>query len=80
VAAAGQTTRGDLRRAVEKLAQVNATVIGTVLNQVTRQNSYGYGSGYGYSYGYKPYVTERAHANGAQHPNGKQAVPDASIQ
>jgi capsular exopolysaccharide synthesis family protein len=80
VAAAGQTTRGDLRRAVEKLAQVNATILGTVLNQVTRQNSYGYGSGYGYSYGYKPYVTERAHASAAQHPNGKPAVSDASIQ
>jgi capsular exopolysaccharide synthesis family protein len=80
VAAAGQTTRGDLRRAVEKLAQVNATVLGTVLNQVTRQNSYGYGYGYGYSYGYKPYVTERAHANAGQHPNGKPVVSDASIQ
>ena len=45
VVAAGQTKRVDLRRAAEKLAQVNAPVVGTVLNEVTRQTGYGYGSG-----------------------------------
>jgi receptor protein-tyrosine kinase len=54
VVAAGQTRRIDLRRATEKLAQVNATVMGTLLNGVTRQTGYGYGYGYGYGdrYGY----------------------------
>ena len=52
VVAAGQTKRVDLRRAAEKLAQVNAPMVGTVLNEVTRQTGYGYGSGYGYGYGY----------------------------
>ncbi len=52
VVRAGQTRRGDLRRAAEKLRQVNANVLGVVLNQVNKQ--YGYASGYGY--GYKPYV------------------------
>ena len=52
VVRAGQTRRGDLRRAAEKLRQVNANLLGTVLNQVSRQ--YGYAPGYGY--GYKPYL------------------------
>jgi capsular exopolysaccharide synthesis family protein len=60
VVAAGQTRRGDLERAAEKLAQVNATVAGLVLNEVTRQNGYGhgYGNGYGYGYGYGSYSTK----------------------
>ncbi len=48
IVAAGQTSRGDLQRAAEKLAQVNARVVGMVLNETTRQGSYGYGYGYGY--------------------------------
>ena len=51
LAAAGQTRRGDLHRAVEKLDQVGATILGIVLNKVTRQT----GRNYGYSYTYKPY-------------------------
>jgi Mrp family chromosome partitioning ATPase len=49
VVAAGQTRRGDLQRAAEKLAQVNARVTGIVLNETSRQ---GGGYGYGYRYGY----------------------------
>jgi capsular exopolysaccharide synthesis family protein len=49
VVAAGQTSRGDLQRAAEKLAHVNARVVGLVLNEATRQ---GAGYGYGYRYGY----------------------------
>jgi polysaccharide biosynthesis transport protein len=51
IVAAGQTKRIELRRATEKLAQVNATVIGTVLTQVTRQAGYDYGYYYKYDYG-----------------------------
>jgi receptor protein-tyrosine kinase len=47
VVAAGRTRRGDLRRSADKLAQVNARVIGLVLNETSRQ-----GGGYGYRYGY----------------------------
>jgi capsular exopolysaccharide synthesis family protein len=46
VVAAGQTRRGDLQRAAERLAQVNARVTGIVLNETSRQ-----GGGYGYRYG-----------------------------
>ena len=56
VVASGQTKRVQLCRAAEKLAQVNAPVVGTVLNEVTRQSGYGYGpgagNGHGYGYGY----------------------------
>ena len=48
VVAAGQTSRGDLQRAAEKLGQVNARITGIVLNEATRQGSYGYGYQYGY--------------------------------
>jgi succinoglycan biosynthesis transport protein ExoP len=51
VVAAGRTSRGDLQRAAEKLALVNAPAMGVVLNEVTRQNSYVYGNSYGAGYG-----------------------------
>jgi capsular exopolysaccharide synthesis family protein len=69
LAAAGQTRRSDLHRAVEKLDQVGATILGTVLNKVTRQTGRYYGYGYGYSY--KPYqaagtsVAKAGNANGS---------------
>jgi capsular exopolysaccharide synthesis family protein len=58
IVAAGQTSRGDLQRAAEKLAQVNAQVVGLVLNETTRQGS-GYGYGYGYGYG-GTYTTDKS--------------------
>jgi capsular exopolysaccharide synthesis family protein len=51
VVAAGQTSRGDLQRAAEKLKQVEARVTGIVLNETSRQgNAYGYRYGYGGTY------------------------------
>ena len=58
VVAAGQTSRGDLQRAAEKLAQVNARVVGLVLNETSRQAG-GYGYGYGYGYG-GTYTTDKS--------------------
>jgi capsular exopolysaccharide synthesis family protein len=72
LAAAGQTRRSDLHRAVEKLDQVGATILGTVLNKVTRQTGRYYGYGYGYTYSYKAY-TAGAHA---AHPNGNSVTKD----
>jgi polysaccharide biosynthesis transport protein len=48
VASVGVTTRKELGRALEVLAQVDAPLIGTVLNGATGEGSYGYGYGYGY--------------------------------
>jgi succinoglycan biosynthesis transport protein ExoP len=68
--AAGQTRRGDLHRAVEKLEQVGTKIIGIVLNKVSRKTGQNYG--YSYGYGYKPYrpavspvMTTTAHPNGS---------------
>jgi len=66
LAAAGQTRRTDLRRAAEKLNQVNATVLGIVLNKVTRQTE----RNYGYTYSYKPYRAETPPVLPTGHPNG----------
>lgn len=53
VATAGTTTRRQLHRALEILQQVDAPVVGTVLNRASVDGSYGYYSGYGYNaYGY----------------------------
>jgi polysaccharide biosynthesis transport protein len=46
IVAAHRTSSGDLQRAAEKLAQVDARVVGVVLNEATRQGS-GHYSGYG---------------------------------
>jgi capsular exopolysaccharide synthesis family protein len=49
VVAAEQTRRKDLRRAIEALSLVQATVVGVVLNEVTMSTGYGYGKRSGYS-------------------------------
>ena len=49
VVAAGQTRGKDLRRAIETLSLVQATVVGVVLNEVTTSTGYGYGKRSGYS-------------------------------
>jgi polysaccharide biosynthesis transport protein len=51
VVAAFRTKSGDLLRASEKLAQVNARVVGVVLNEATRQAA-GYYRAYGTGQGY----------------------------
>lgn len=53
VANGARTSAPELSRAVELLRQVDAKLVGTVLNQVSRSgNGYGYGyGGYGYGYG-----------------------------
>lgn len=78
VVAAGQTRQGDLRRASEKLHQVGVTVLGMVLNQVTKQTGYSYGYGYGYGYSPKPYLSEAP--NGTPHRNGRAAVTDSGTR
>jgi capsular exopolysaccharide synthesis family protein len=70
LAAAGQTRRSDLHRAVEKLDQVGATILGTVLNKVTRHT----GSYYGYSYTYKAYQTAEHAATQVEHLNGNSKI------
>lgn len=51
VCTVGSTTKHRLRRAVELLRQVDAPVVGAVLNYPESRSGNGYGSGYGYGYG-----------------------------
>lgn len=48
VAMAGKTTRHALSRAREVLANIDAPVVGVVLNAISSEDSYGYGYRYGY--------------------------------
>jgi len=56
VANGSKTEQGDLRRALDLLAQVDARVVGTILNQVKK----GTGGTYGYGYGYAAEATAAA--------------------
>jgi succinoglycan biosynthesis transport protein ExoP len=72
LAAAGQTRRADLHRAVEKLDQVGATIPGLVLNKVTRQT----GRYYEYTYTYKAYRAGAHAVTPSGHPNGNSRIQD----
>ena len=49
----GKTRKEQLRRALDSLSQVDARVLGTVVNFVpTKRRAHGYGYGYGYGYTY----------------------------
>jgi capsular exopolysaccharide synthesis family protein len=47
----GRTTREQVRISVERLAHVDATLVGVVMNMTPAKGS---GYGYGYGYGYSP--------------------------
>jgi capsular exopolysaccharide synthesis family protein len=72
LAAAGQTRRSDLHRAVEKLDQVGAKILGTVLNKVSRQT----GRYYGYTYTYTTYSAGAHVMKQPGHLNGNTKVQD----
>jgi len=76
---------------VEKLDQVGATILGIVLNKVTRHTGRNYGYGYSYTdkpyqYSYKPGhagtepVTQGGHLNGAERPGSQfELIPWGGI-
>lgn len=74
VSRARRTNKRDLHRGLELLGQVDAPVIGTILNAVPAKGGYGYSYGYGYgstsyAYSYAPNgkareAAEAAEANG----------------
>ncbi|MGI9121045.1 MAG: polysaccharide biosynthesis tyrosine autokinase [Acidimicrobiales bacterium] len=73
VGTAGRTTRKEYQRAVELLRQVDAPLIGSVLNGVDADDLYGYGYGYGYVQEQEPGRPEnRARATGNGKRNGKK--------
>jgi polysaccharide biosynthesis transport protein len=69
LAAAGQTRRHDMHRAVEKLSQVGASTVGMVLNKVTRQTGREYGYDYGYTRQYAAAVTGQVPVTAPEQPD-----------
>src|ERR1019366_10576662 len=74
IVAAGTTTKGQLRRAFEQLAQVGARHIGIVLNEVMRGGDDAYGYDYSYPYQAENRRYESASSNG--HSDLRQSEKD----
>lgn len=74
VVAAFRTSASDVGRAAERLAQVNARLVGLVLNEATRQGA-GYYSGYGRHGGYYGTTPELATASVPAQLNGNGGYP-----
>jgi capsular exopolysaccharide synthesis family protein len=65
---AGQTTAPDLREAIQKLVQINANVLGTVLSNVDANHSY-------YRYGYNYYAQNARSGKNSKRANAKLLLP-----
>lgn len=74
-----RTSRRSATRAVELLRQVDAPLIGTVLNATLTEEAYGYGYGYGYGPG-QPSGDQAPPAGGTPPSLGPRADPVASSQ
>ncbi|MDQ6696944.1 MAG: polysaccharide biosynthesis tyrosine autokinase [Actinomycetota bacterium] len=62
VVAANSSAEKDIRRSTELLAQVDARVVGTVLNNIPSRGRYSLSYGYWYSYGSRPLRKRRRRA------------------
>lgn len=74
VAHARRTNRRAVTRALELLHQVDAPVIGTVLNGAAADDGYGYGNGYRYGYTYRAHDAPGEQTAGAS-PEPRAPVP-----
>jgi receptor protein-tyrosine kinase/non-specific protein-tyrosine kinase len=79
VIAAGETKRSHVEEASEMLAQVDATRVGVILNEVEVGGRYGYRDRYG-SYGtyVPPAPKATANGNGSQRDKGRQSASSRS--
>lgn len=75
VVRAGRTHTGQLRRAVELLAQVAAPPLGTVINGLTGEDGYGYAYGYGYRYAPDPPTRAERKADAERSPDPLSSSP-----
>jgi capsular exopolysaccharide synthesis family protein len=74
----GLTTRAEVERASELLAQVNARPMGIVLNRATRRSAKASEYGYGYKYSYTPHQPPKVDhdGNGLRPAGSSQRVTD----
>jgi capsular exopolysaccharide synthesis family protein len=78
VAKAGSTNKRAARRAVELLEQVDANLVGCVLNGVSLGGAYGYG-GYGYGYGAYSYESVQTRGRGSRSKD-RRIAPEALLE
>jgi len=78
VAAAGRTTRNEVARAVELLEQVDAPLVGAVLNGVTEAQTYGYSYQY-YASSTNGNGSGKGEARSTPRGNGKRARPRRKV-
>lgn len=74
VVAAGQTRKAELQRAIERFTQAKSSLVGLVLNEVTRQSIDG--RGYGETYGYGSYQPDQSLGSIPAQTNGYPDAPD----
>lgn len=73
----GKSSRDSVRNAVGALEQINAKVLGTVLNAVPVKRGGGYGYGFGYGYGYVSDSKGKS-KNTVQAPDESAVAPTSS--
>src|SRR5664280_93896 len=79
VVAAGQTRGKDLRRAIEALSLVQATVVGVVLNEVTMSTGYGYGKRSAYSSYAPTSAATNGNGSGGEHAVGNRSGGEHAV-
>lgn len=75
VTSSHKTSKRDVHRSIELLGQVDAPVIGAVLNDVSPEMAYGYGS---YGYGEDDPAPQRVADSGRKERKGRRLVADVS--
>ena len=76
VARYGETTHDQVTAAAGRIEQVNARLIGVVLNMTPKGGAGRYGYGYGYGYGYAPEGSPNGTRKSARKTSRKQARKD----
>ncbi len=74
----GRTRRDQLAQSAEALHQVNARILGTIINFVPAPKKTGYGYGYAYGYGYRDEYGDASPARGRLSTGDVVPTPDVA--